>query len=135
VLAPAPPRQAPCGVGPSLPGNEEEPFPCVGIHIDHDCTNQRPDKPFLEAPIGVGRMPEPFQISGEALKVCERGCALWLALSLMGVDPLLEFLDTRSGTIPAPLEFIHHKPMVRVGGIVLLPGPLGVIASGFQITR
>jgi hypothetical protein len=52
----------------------------------------------------------------------------------MGGDPLLEALDTGEGAVPAPLECIHHEPIVRIGGIVRLPRPLGVRASGCQIT-
>ena len=63
-----------------------------------------------------------------------RRAVCMLALALMGADALLESLHSSSGAVPAPLEFIHHEPMVRGGGIVRLPGPLGLRASGLQIT-
>lgn len=62
VLPTPPPGQAEFGVGTPFPVNDQDKVPGFGIHIDHHLMDQRPDNAFFHPHIGVGGMPERFQI-------------------------------------------------------------------------
>lgn len=53
----------------------------------------------------------------------------------MSRDPALYFGGLLQGAVPAYLQLRCHKPVRRIGGIVLPECPIGMIAGRFEIAR
>ena len=113
--------------------NDEEDFTRLRIHVHDHFLEQGPDQTLLETYISVRAIPHSLQVGGQIFELLSRGCRDLLLPQEMLIDALFDLVDALQGLVPAPLLFVSHQTVFRVGRVVLLLCALRDVARRLQI--
>ena len=90
----------------------------VQYNLYEHCTQDA----LAQADVGIWMVPSRVEISTELMQTGSRFIGQCLDTVIECGDSRFQFRRPLERLVPAPLQFIHNKPIVRVHGIVL---PLG----------
>lgn len=91
------------------------------------------DETLLQARIRCGGGPDRSKVPGERGGVEHRQGGWSGRRGIVRRDPGLDAGHLLQGAVPARLQLRCHKPVRRIGGIVLPERPIGMIARRFEI--
>src|SRR5690349_8023354 len=114
------------------PMNDQNDLGCLRIDISDYLMDDGANDTLLQPRIGQGISPDSLEISrerGERSWIGERGGIG----GIMGSDFAFNLRHTRERFVPTSLQFASHKPVGRVGSVVLPEGAIGCIARRLEI--
>jgi hypothetical protein len=113
--------------------DDERDRACRAIDIDEDLLDQRSNDPLFESNIRRRIIPDRLEVGCQRAEGFGRRRGNLPAAGLLFLEPLLQCADVGHRGVPSLLQFIGHQTILRVHGVVLLPGPLRRVACGLEV--
>src|SRR4051794_38060571 len=119
ILTASPTAHLQLSMDTAFPVNGQDECALVRIYICDNLMDQCPHDAFFQPNIGVGAIPNRFQITGQPLKLVFRRSNECSLLSIVLIDPLLYVLQTSERLIPSPFQLVGNQAIFGVCQIIL----------------